>query len=141
MSPSRKSEAVQHLQTEFKIRERRACRTADQHRSSPRYAVRHKDDEPRLLARMLELVREHPRFGYRRIAKLLQREGKRIGFGRVYRLWRSEGLKVPKKTEEKASPGEQDSRLCSVSRDQAQSCLGAGLWLITTTVPTVPLAT
>ena len=46
---------------------------------------------------MRELVRRHPRFGYRRIARLLQREGYQAGFDRVYRLWRREGLKVPRK--------------------------------------------
>ena len=54
---------------------------------------------------MLELVREHPRFGYRRIAKLLQREGHRVGLDRAYRLWRREGLKVPRKPKKKRRLG------------------------------------
>jgi putative transposase len=45
--------------------------------------------------RMLELVRERPRFGYRRIAALLRAEGFRASASRVHRLWRREGLKVP----------------------------------------------
>jgi transposase InsO family protein len=57
---------------------------------------------------MLELVREHPRFGYRRIAKLLQREGHRIGFDRAYRLWRREGLKVARKPKKKRRLGNSD---------------------------------
>ncbi len=32
---------------------------------------------------MHELVRQHPRFGYRRIAVLLKREGFQAGFDRV----------------------------------------------------------
>lgn len=86
--------------------ERRACRTADQHRSSQRYVAKRTGDEPQLLARMLELVRDHPRFGYRRIAKLLQREGHRVGFDRMYRLWRREGLKVPRKPRKKRRLGD-----------------------------------
>jgi transposase InsO family protein len=46
---------------------------------------------------MLELVRARPRFGYRRIGRLLQAEGWRVGMGRVFRMWRKEGLKVPQK--------------------------------------------
>ena len=85
--------------------ERRACVVADQHRSSQRYQAKRADDEPRLVSRMLELVREHPRFGYRRIAKLLQREGHRVGFDRAYRLWRREGLRVPRKPKKKRRLG------------------------------------
>lgn len=56
-----------------------------------------KSDDSSLIARMLELVSEFPRFGYRRITRLLRSEGWKINAKRVYRLWRQEGLKVPKK--------------------------------------------
>jgi transposase InsO family protein len=52
---------------------------------------------------MLELVRERPRFGYRRIAALLRGEGWRASSTRVYRLWRREGLKVPTKKRKRRS--------------------------------------
>ena len=96
---------MKHLQSEFVVSQRRACSVAGQHRSSQRYAAKRADDEPHLVSRMLELVGEHPRFGYRRIAKLLQREGHRVGFDRAYRLWRREGLKVPRKTKKKRRLG------------------------------------
>jgi transposase InsO family protein len=54
---------------------------------------------------MLELVREHPRYGYRRIGALLRREGWRANRKRVYRLWRREGLKVPQKRRKKRHLG------------------------------------
>jgi transposase InsO family protein len=54
---------------------------------------------------MLELVRKHPRYGYRRIWALLRREGWRVNRKRVYRLWRSEGLKVPRKQRKKRHLG------------------------------------
>lgn len=88
--------------------ERRACQVTGQHRSSQRYECTPRDDEPGLLSRMLELVREHPRFGYRRIAKLLQREGHRAGFDRVHRIWRREGLRVPRKGRKKRRLGTSD---------------------------------
>jgi len=43
------------------------------------------------------VVRQRPRFGYRRVSHLLAAEGWRAGLGRVLRLWRREGLKVPQK--------------------------------------------
>lgn len=55
---------------------------------------------------MLELVREHPRYGYRRIWALLRREGWRVNRKRIYRLWRAEGLKVPQKQRKKRHLGQ-----------------------------------
>ena len=81
---------------------------AGQQRSSQRYEAQRPDDEPGIITRMLELVREHPRFGYRRIVKLLQREGHRVGFDRAYRLWRREGLQVPRKARKKRRLGASD---------------------------------
>jgi transposase InsO family protein len=85
------------LQREFTISERRACRVLDQPRSCQRYAAQPRDDEAALVKRMLEFVRQRPRFGYRRIAALLRCEGWRASATRIYRLWCREGLKVPQK--------------------------------------------
>lgn len=65
-----------------------------------------KADEPSLIARILELVTEFPRFGYRRITRLLRSEGWKVNAKRVYRLWRQEGLKVPKKTAKRRRLGD-----------------------------------
>jgi transposase InsO family protein len=46
---------------------------------------------------MLEWVRAHPRYGYRRIWALLRQEGWRVNRKRIWRLWKQEGLKVPQK--------------------------------------------
>ena len=56
------------------------------------------------MARILELVAEFPRYGYRRVTRLLHAEGWRVNAKRVYRLWRAEGLKSASKNEEEASP-------------------------------------
>lgn len=88
-----------------KVSERRVCRALGQPRMTQRYAPREKSWEARLVARMLELVRLHPRFGYRRIWALLRREGWRVNRKRIYRLWRREGLKVPKKPRKKRHLG------------------------------------
>src|SRR5437868_11838518 len=51
------------------------------------------------------LVRQRPRFGYRRICVLLRREGWRVNRKRIYRLWRQQGLKVPRKQRKKRRLG------------------------------------
>ncbi len=54
---------------------------------------------------MLELVRQHPRYGYRRIWGLLRGEGFKVNRKRVHRLWKREGLKVPQKQHKKRRLG------------------------------------
>jgi putative transposase len=88
------------------VSERRACRALKQPRATQRYRPRPREFERRLTGRMLELVREHPRFGYRRIWALLRREGWRVNRKRIYRLWRGEGLKVPRKQRKKRHLGQ-----------------------------------
>lgn len=70
------------------------------------------------MARMLELVRQRPRYGYRRIWALLRREGWPVNRKRVYRLWRREGLKVPRKARKKRRLG---SGANACSRRKAES--------------------
>ena len=68
-----------------------------QHRSTQRRIPRGRDDEDRLVADMIELARQHGRYGYRRIAALLHDAAWQVNDKRVERLWRREGLKVPGK--------------------------------------------
>jgi len=117
VSPSRKRTAVDHLEETFEVSERRACEVVDQPRSTQRYVPRPASDEAAIVTRMLELVRVHPRFGYRRIAVLLQREGFSVNFKRVYRLWRREGLKVPRKQRKKRRLG-QSANSCQRHRSE-----------------------
>jgi putative transposase len=119
VSPARKRAAVEHLQEQFDASERRACEVVNQPRSTQRYAGRITDDEGRLVARMLELVRQRPRFGYRRIAALLRSEGWRVNVKRIYRLWRREGLKVPRKTRKRRGLGS-SANACHVRRAEHQ---------------------
>jgi putative transposase len=97
------------LKQEFTISERRACRVLDQPRSCQRYAAKPRDDERALVKRMLCLVRERPRFGYRRIAALLRAEAWRASDTRVRRLWRREGLKVPQKKRKRRRLGKSEN--------------------------------
>ncbi|MBX3395552.1 MAG: transposase, partial [Phycisphaerae bacterium] len=76
--------------------ERRACRVLHQARATQRHRVRIRDDEPRLVQRMIELAGVYGRYGYRRITALLRHEGWCVNRKRIERLWRQAGLKVPK---------------------------------------------
>jgi putative transposase len=97
---------VRFLQERFGVSERRACRVLGQQRSTQRQKPKKaKEGEERLVARMLELVRQYPRFGYRRIWALLRREGWHVNRKRVHRLWRQQGLKVPRKQRKKRRLG------------------------------------
>jgi transposase InsO family protein len=104
-APQRR-QAVRFLQERFGISERRACRVLGQQRSTQRQPPRKATEaEQRLVRRLLELVRQHPRYGYRRIWALLRREGWRVNRKRVYRLWRQQGQKVPRKQRKKRRLG------------------------------------
>lgn len=85
------------MQAQLGVPERRACRVIGQARTTQRRDPTIKDDEPRLVARIIELACRFGRYGYRRITALLRREGWRVNFKRVERIWRRKGLKVPAK--------------------------------------------
>jgi transposase InsO family protein len=93
------------VREKLSVSERRACEVLGQPRSTQRYAVQEDESEKQLVKRMLELVREHPRYGYRRITALLQQESWKVNRKRIYRLWVSEGLKVPRKVRKKRALG------------------------------------
>jgi transposase InsO family protein len=75
VSPTRRRAAVQQAQGALAVSQRRACRALKQPRATQRYRPKLKDDELKLVGRMHELVRAHPRYGYRRIWALLRTEG------------------------------------------------------------------
>jgi transposase InsO family protein len=102
VTADQRRQAVRFLQERFGVSERRGCRVLGQQRWPQRQQPQKaKEGEDRLVARMLELVRKHPRYGYRRIWALLRREGWRVTRKRVYRLWRQQALRVPRKQRKK----------------------------------------
>jgi putative transposase len=88
---------VRRLGEEFPTSERRACELMEIPRMSYRYQSRR--DDTWLRERLLELARENPRYGYRRLHILLKRhqeqqEGERINHKRVERVYLELGLSV-----------------------------------------------
>jgi putative transposase len=86
---------VKHLQKNFRVSERRACRVVDQPRSSQRYLSTKADKDAALTRMIVALSGQNPRYGYRRVWALLRREGWEVNKKRVHRLWREADLKVP----------------------------------------------
>ena len=109
---------MQQLQDEFKVSERRACEVVDQPRSTQRYEPSPRDDEVAVTKRMLELAKQRPRFGYRRVAWLLRQEGWQASDTRVYRLWRREGLKVPQKKRKRRRLGSSENSCFLLKAEQ-----------------------
>ncbi len=126
------------LQKEFTVSERRACKVIGQPRSSHRYEAKPRDDEQSLVKRMLQLVRQRPRFGYRRIAALLRAEGLAASATRVYRLWRREGLKVPQKKRKRRRLGSSENS-CHRRRAEFKDHVWAWDFVFDKTVNGAPL--
>ena len=95
-----------HVIEKLGMSQRAACKLVGQHRSTQRRIVKVPTDEPELLAGMYRLSAEHPRYGYRRIHRMLLEEGWRINHKRVQRLWRREGLRIPRKQRKRRRKGD-----------------------------------
>jgi putative transposase len=86
---------VEQVEREYAFSQRRACRLLTVAVSSYRYESRRRDE--RLRERLLELAREKPRYGYRRLHVLLRRGGERVNAKRVHRVYRQAGLMIRRK--------------------------------------------
>ncbi len=65
-----------------------------------------------LIKALHRLVGEHPRFGCRRITRLLRDAGWAVNYKRIHRLWKEEGFKVPRKAKKKRFLGV-DANACN----------------------------
>jgi putative transposase len=94
VSPLLRRTAVNYLVEQGKCSKRCACRLVNISRSVVGYTLKRPQKEKELIERIKELAHQHRRYGYRRIATLLQKEGKKVNHKRVYRLWQLEGLSL-----------------------------------------------
>jgi putative transposase len=96
LSAARRREHAQRLTGEGVCSARAACRILKLARSTCRYRGRPPTEQETALHRRLkELSERHPRYGYRRIAALLQQEGWSAGKRLVQRWRKLEGPRVP----------------------------------------------
>ncbi len=106
VTPNRRRQAVEVLEDEFGISQRRACHVVGQHRSTQRHpAPEPPDNEAKLREELRAFAKRRPRWGWRRAAKHLRRQGWKVNNKRVRRLWRDEGLQVPQKSKKKRLTG------------------------------------
>lgn len=87
---------VDHLLTDYRVSERRACDVLKVHRSVYRYRSI-ADDQAALRMRIKEIAAVQIRYGYKRIHALLRREGYETNHKRVYLLYCEEGLNLRRK--------------------------------------------
>ena len=87
--------AIEQVQGEYAFSERRACRLMTMAVTTYRYRSL-RSDEP-LRTRLVELAREKPRFGYRRLHILLRRSGESVNHKRLHRVYREAGLSLRRK--------------------------------------------
>src|SRR5262245_29212556 len=107
LSPASRRAAAQEVVAAGMCSRRAACRILRLARSTYGYRGRVPTTaEQQLRKRLHELSREHPRYGYRRLAALLRREGWRVGKRHIQRLRRQEGLRVPPTKRKQVRRGE-----------------------------------
>jgi putative transposase len=86
---------VEQVCEKYAFSERRACRVMRIAVTTYRYRSQG-SDEP-LRTKLVELAREKPRFGDRRLHVLLGRSGERVNHKRLHRIYREAGLMIRRK--------------------------------------------
>jgi putative transposase len=83
------------MREKYAFSERRACGLMLLAVTTYRYRSQ-RTDEP-LRTKLVELAREKPRFGYRRLHVLLRRSGERVNHKRLHRIYCEAGLRIRRK--------------------------------------------
>lgn len=120
MSPTSKRRAARLAMETHSMSERAACRLVGLPRSTQRRALVLADDELELLKCLRRLSAANPRYGYRRIHRLLLDEGWRLNHKRVQRLWRKEGFKVPRKPRKRRARGHSGNS-CTLKKAESKN--------------------
>lgn len=102
MTPAERRSAVIVAMHTAGISERQACRFTGFARASQRYHPR-RPARSELRARLHTLALLRPRWGYRRLYRLLRREGLRVNRKLVQRVYREEGLSVRRRARKRVA--------------------------------------
>lgn len=95
MTPNQQRAAADYLAKTYAVSQRRVSRTLGRSRSTLRYRRRDRSAERPLIRAIRRLAGKHPRWGYRKIHRLLERAGWKVNLKRVRRLWRELNLQRP----------------------------------------------
>ena len=90
LSPSRKRKVILRVQNKLGVSQRRVCVVLGPARKTQRRILHIKDEEERLVVRIIELATQFGRYGCRRITAMLRREGWQVNYKKVERIWREE---------------------------------------------------
>lgn len=109
VSPASRRRAVDYLQDQHQLSERRACRIAGLSRSVRRYESRRVEPEG-FRARMIELAAQRPRFGCPRIHIMLRRDGFLVNHKRTHRIYCEEKLQVRRKRRRRVAAAPREAK-------------------------------
>lgn len=104
------------MREQYAASERRVCGLLSIAVSSYRYRSSRADED--LRTRLVELAREKPRFGYRRLQVLLQRSGEVVNHKRIYRVYREAGLCIRRKKRKHCARIGQPLRRCTAANQE-----------------------
>jgi putative transposase len=114
--------------TEHRISERQACRLLEVDRTSYRYEAR-PDRSAGLRQTLLDLARQKPRYGYRRLWAVLTRQGWTVNVKRIYRLYKQEGLMVRRlKRKRLVRVAPVNAHLTAANQEWAAVCVSSPWW-------------
>jgi len=106
VKPAARREAAAFFRDEYGFSQQRACGMATLNRSTFCYRAQSGREQHALRQRLRELAAERPRYGYRRLHRLLVREGHPVNHKRIYRLYREESLSVRRRSRKRISQGQ-----------------------------------
>jgi putative transposase len=118
---------VAFVMSEHQYSEREACKLLLLDRTTYRYQPR-PDHNAELREKLVALARQKPRYGYRRLAALLERDGVKASAQRVYRVYSSERLAVRRsKRKRLVRPAVESATLTRVNQELAIDFVADGL--------------
>lgn len=106
VTPAQRRTAVTEAMATAALSERQACRFTGFARASQRYRTR-RPPHTALRERLITLALLRPRWGYRRLYRLVRREGLRVNRKLVYRLYRELGLAVRRRRRKRVAVARQ----------------------------------
>lgn len=111
MTPAARREAVKRIRERFGMSERRATELVGLCRSTMRYRPREDEVNLWLRRRLPELAAAKPRYGYRRLYRLVRRDGHVVNHKRIYRVYTNLGLAVRRKKRKQVAAANRQPRV------------------------------
>ena len=104
VTPAQRHDALTHL-TSKGLSQRSVCHWSGVSRSAARYPLRQVARDAQLVTVMHQVMAQHPRFGYRRVAALA-----RVSFKRAWRVWKQQGFALQPLRVRRRRPARSDER-------------------------------